>query len=368
MSGHLLLQRRGVMEPIASGEAIPAARRIARAVALASALVIIVDLPAHAAQPPAQAYDQYVGHFGTKNVKPPFITGAISAKYYAAGACPTAAWCEAGDDLLTGGLGKTGLAAAAAPAFANPLAPTPVELRRNAIYTNYRAVLDILAAGGYGSLYGPNVTNAGVVTASEGKIPGWEYITYADDGSGRKNVTLMVQIPDSFNLTSPCIITGTSSGSRGVYGAIGSSGEWGLKQGCAVAYADKGTGNGLHDLMSNSVGLIDGTRTDATTAGENSIFTADVSDADRAAFNAETPNRVAYKHAHSQQNPEQDWGNNTLQAIRLAFYVLNEKYGSTGAMARSRLRSTPRTRSSSPRAFPTVQLPRCKRLSRICRD
>ena len=31
------------------------------------------------------------------------------------------------------------------------------------------------------------------------------------------------------------IVTGTSSGSRGVYGAIGSSGEWGLKNGCALA-------------------------------------------------------------------------------------------------------------------------------------
>ena len=33
----------------------------------------------------------------------------------------------------------------------------------------------------------------------------------------------------------------TSSGSRGVYGAI-STGEWGLKKGCAVAYTDKGAG------------------------------------------------------------------------------------------------------------------------------
>jgi hydroxybutyrate-dimer hydrolase len=36
---------------------------------------------------------------------------------------------------------------------------------------------------------------------------------------------------------------------------------------------------------------------------------------------------VAFKHAHSQQNPEKDWGKVTLQAIEFAFYVLNEKYG-----------------------------------------
>lgn len=314
-----------------------------RVIALTAGTLVALGVPVHAKQPPENAYDHYVGHFGTKNVKPPFITGEIGAKYYPAGACtPVGTWCgPAGDDLLTGGLGKTGLALAA-PAFANPLAPTPTELRRNAIHTNYRAVLDIQAAGGYGTLYGPNVTNAFVVTTSEGKIPGWEYLTYADDGTGRKNATLMVQIPDSFDPKQACIVTATSSGSRGVYGAIGASGEWGLKQGCAVAYTDKGTGNGLHDLMTDSVGLIDGVRTDATTAGDLSIFTADATAAERSAFNAETPNRVAYKHAHSQQNPERDWGNNTLQAIRFAFYVLNEKYGSKGPDGSMRITIDPR--------------------------
>jgi hydroxybutyrate-dimer hydrolase len=312
-----------------------------RAFAFATVGLFTLYVPAHAAQPPENAYDHYVGHFGSKNVKPPYITGEISAKYYAAGTCPTPAWCEAGDDLLTAGLGKTGLQLAAPP-FANPLAPTATELRRNAIHTNYRAVLDISTAGGYGTLYGPNVTNAGVVTASEGKIPGWEYITYADDGTGQKNATLMVQIPDSFDPKKPCIVTATSSGSRGVYGAIGASGEWGLKQGCAVAYTDKGTGNGLHDLMTNNVGLIDGIRTSAAAAGADSIFTADVSDADRTGFNAATPNRVAYKHAHSQQNPEMDWGNNTLQSIRFAFYVLNEKFGTSGPDGSTRIMIDPK--------------------------
>ena len=301
---------------------------------------LALTLPSQAGQPAEQAYDQYIGHFGAKNVKPPYL-GEIRAKYYAAGACPTPVWCEAGDDLLTGGLGKTGLALAA-PAFANPLAPTPAELRRNAIHTNYRAVLDITAAGGYGTLYGPNVTNDGLVTASEGKIPGWEYIAYSDDGSGRKNVTVMVQVPDSFDVKHPCIVTATSSGSRGIYGAIGASGEWGFKEGCAVAYTDKGTGNGLHDLMTNSVGLIDGTRTGAETAGTDSIFTADFSDAEQAAFNDATPDRVAYKHAHSQQNPESRWGQNTLQAIRFAFYALNEIYGKKGPDGSTRVVLNPK--------------------------
>jgi hydroxybutyrate-dimer hydrolase len=278
--------------------------------------------------------DDHLGHFGTHNVKPRFISSPISSLYYGAADCPVLGLScgPSGDDLLTGGLGATGLLLAA-PAFANPLAPSAAELRRNAIHVNYRAVLDILPAGGYGTLYGPNVSNEGIVGTGQGKIAGWEHIAYAGNG----NVTLMVQVPASFDAKRACIVTATSSGSRGVYGAIGASGEWGLKQGCAVAYTDKGTGNGLHDLTTNTVGLIDGVRADAAAAGSASHFTAALSDAERAAFNTATPNRIAYKHAHSQRNPEQDWGKNTLQAIRFAFYVLNEQYGRVGSEGRKRV-------------------------------
>jgi hydroxybutyrate-dimer hydrolase len=277
-----------------------------------TAVFALGALPAHAGQ------DLRVGMANTPNQKPAFL-GTVHAKCYDG----------VTDDLLTAGLGKTGLAGAA-PGFANPLAPTAEELRRRAIWTNYRAVLDITAAGGYGTLYGPNVDKDGNVTVSEGKIAGCEYLAYADYSTGRKNVTLMVQIPDAFDPNHACIITGHSSGSRGVYGAIGTSGEWGLKHGCAVAYDDKGTGNGLHDLETNAVGLIDGTRTTADVAGTASQFTANLTDAERAAFNAAFPDRVAYKHAHSQQNPEADWGTNNLQSIVFAFYELNEQLGTPG--------------------------------------
>lgn len=233
------------------------------------------------------------------------------------------------DDLLTGGLGKTGLLVAAPP-FVDPLHPTPAELRRNAIHTNYRALVDSTVAGGFTVFYGPNIDADGHDTLGEGKVAGREYIAWADDGSGRQNVTLMVQVPDSFRPDAACIVTGTSSGSRGIYGAIGTSGDWGLKRGCAVAYADKGSGNGFHDLMGNLVTARDGTVFDAATDQHEPLFVADVSDEQRATFNAATPNRVAYKHAHSQRNPEKDWGRNTLDAVRFALYVLNERYGKLG--------------------------------------
>jgi len=232
------------------------------------------------------------------------------------------------NDLLTAGLGKTGLAAAV-PTYADPERPTALELRRNAIHANYRAVLDIAANSGYGSLYGPNVDANGVAGSGEGLIAGSEYVAYADDGTGKKNVTLMVQVPASFDPERACIVTGTSSGSRGIYGAIGSSGEWGLKKGCAVAYADKGSGTGLYVFDDDSVNLQNGLRATRTQAGKNAIFAPDLLDADRAAFARDYPNRVAFKHAHSQQNPEKDWGRATLQAVEFAYYVLNERYGAT---------------------------------------
>ncbi|OGB22406.1 MAG: D-(-)-3-hydroxybutyrate oligomer hydrolase [Burkholderiales bacterium RIFCSPLOWO2_02_FULL_57_36] len=229
------------------------------------------------------------------------------------------------DDLLTAGLGKTGLAGPS-PAIADPANPTAAELRRLAIYNNYRALVDITAAGGYGTLYGPNVNQAGIATTSEGLIAGTEHIAYSDDGTGRQNVTMMVQVPVTFDAAKPCIVTGTSSGSRGIYGAIGTSGEWGLKNGCAVAYTDKGTGNGIHDLQNNTVSLQNGVRADAAAAGSASNFTANLTDPQRTAFNAAFPNRFAVKHAHSQQNPEKDWGKWTLQSVEFAFYVLNQKF------------------------------------------
>ena len=249
------------------------------------------------------------------NNRPDFVVGTISVKAYDGNS----------DDLLTAGLGKDGLAGAA-PVFANPAAPTAAELRRNAIYVNYRAIVDVQAAGGYGSLYGPNVDAQGNVTASQGKVPGTEYIAFADDGTGTKNVTVMAQVPDSFDRNNPCIISATSSGSRGIYGGI-SVGEWGLKRGCAVAYTDKGTGAAPHDLDTDTVPLIDGTRADRRGAGKLAQFAAQPGAQSLADFTAAFPHRLAFKHAHSQQNPEADWGKNTLQAIQFALFAINDRFG-----------------------------------------
>ena len=259
---------------------------------------------------------------GVINTKPSYVGTVASIRYDGSS-----------DDLLTAGLGKTGLAGAVAPTTS--ATPTAAELRKLAIYNSYRALLDMTTAGGYGVFYGPNVDAAGVAGTGEGKIAGTEFIAYSDDGTGARNVVLMVQVPDSFNPAQACIITATSSGSRGVYGAI-STGEWGLKRGCAVAYTDKGTGSAPHDLQNDTVALIDGTRGTAAAAGSSAHFKAGLTAAELAAFNAATPNRFAFKHAHSQRNPEKDWGRFTLQAVELAYFVLNEKYSPANTDGRHR--------------------------------
>lgn len=248
-----------------------------------------------------------------QNLKPAFV-GVVSKSSYDG----------VSNDLLTAGLGKTGLAGAS-PTVVNATAPTAAELRTLAIYNNYQALVDITTKGGYGVLYGPNLDINGNSTLGEGKVAGTEYIAYADDGTGKQNVTMMVQIPASFNASKACMVTATSSGSRGVYGAISFAGEWGLKHGCVVAYTDKGTGTGVQDFASDTVNLQNGVRSGTAAAGKNSNFTSELSASETAAFNAATPNRQAVKHAHSQQNPEKDWGRDTLNAVRFAFYVLNEE-------------------------------------------
>ena len=232
------------------------------------------------------------------------------------------------DDLLTAGVGQVGLMNSP-PTAADPENPTPAEIRRATIINQYKALVDLRPKAGYGTLYGPAVPGRFSTPSSDGKVAGKEYIAYADDGSGQKNVTMMVQIPDNFDCANPCILVAPSPGSRGVYGAI-AVGEWGLKNRCVVVYTDKGTGVGVHDLNTDTVNRIDGTRGTIAEVGTNANFIAQgTAEMDLATYNPNYPFRIAYKHAHSQQNPEADWGRDILNGIEFAYYILNiaENFG-----------------------------------------
>ncbi|OKH25183.1 hydrolase [Hydrococcus rivularis NIES-593] len=252
------------------------------------------------------------------NTLPSFVSGSITIHYYDG----------LSDDLLTAGVGQDGLMDAP-PTATDPENPTPAEIRRATIINQYKALVDLRPKAGYGTLYGPAAPDRFSTPSSDGKVAGKEYIAYADDGSGQKNVTMMVQIPDNFDRANPCILVAPSPGSRGVYGAI-AVGEWGLKNRCAVVYTDKGTGIGLHDLNTDTVNRIDGTRGTVAEVGTDANFIAQgTAEIGLATYNARYPFRLAYKHAHSQQNPEANWGRDVLNAIKFAYYILNiaENFG-----------------------------------------
>ena len=85
------------------------------------------------------------------------------------------------NDLLTAGLGASGLGSSTQPSVSSP--PTDEELRRLAIWTNYRALIDPTPGGGYGVLYGPNVDINGHPTGGQGLIAGDETLAYAAENA-----------------------------------------------------------------------------------------------------------------------------------------------------------------------------------------
>jgi hydroxybutyrate-dimer hydrolase len=226
---------------------------------------------------------------------------------------------KAYDGLTTGYL-HTGDAAgmAALIGFTVPAgtAPSPSALRTLQIKGSYLGLADLSPGGGFGTYFGTIDLRAN---------RGDEYTAVSDDGSGRRNVTIAIQIPSHFDPRRPCIISATSSGSRGVYGAAPTTGEWALNKGCAVAYNDKGTGIGAHDLDHDQAYAINGTLVQAGRKVDL-VFNANLLGDNLGAYRITNPNRFALKHAHSKQNPEKDWGRYTLQSIRTAFYVLNKHY------------------------------------------
>lgn len=208
-----------------------------------------------------------------------------------------------GDDLLSAGLGLSGLAGAPAP-FAHPAAPTAAELRRRAIQTSWKGIADLGPLGGFGKVYG-----------AVPSIPGREYQAFAWIPGAQSPHRVLLQVPDQFDRQRRCLVVTASSGSRGVYGAIALAGAWGLPRGCAVAYTDKGTGAGYFDPSDDTGVALDGGRAkrgSATLEFEPAPGTH--------------PDTMAVKHAHSGDNPEADWGRHVLQAARFGLAMLDRAF------------------------------------------
>lgn len=204
-----------------------------------------------------------------------------------------------GDDLLSAGLGLDGLRAAQPPALADPQAPTAAELRRRAVWSNWRGIADLVPGGGFGEVYGALPS-----------VPGREFHALARLPEARQPHRVLLQLPDDFDAGARCLVVTASSGSRGIYGAISLAGGWGLPRGCAVAYTDKGAGTGYFDLAAGEGAGLDG-------------LPSEVPEFDGRGFVSDEP-LVALKHAHSGDHPEADWGRHLRQAAEFALAQLSE--------------------------------------------
>ena len=206
------------------------------------------------------------------------------------------------DDLLMAGLGLAGLRTTRPPAFADAAHPTPAELRRRAIWANWRGIADL------------SVSDASRDVAP---VAGLEYHALATVPGASQPHRVMVQVPDTFDPARPCIVVSAASGSRGIYGAIAVASAWGLPRGCVVACTDKGAGTDYVDLEARSGIGIDGRV---------------VKDPANAAFAVDAPGAggIAIKHAHSGDNPEADWGRHVRQAAEFALKVLADAFPDAG--------------------------------------
>ncbi len=210
-----------------------------------------------------------------------------------------------GDDLLTGGLGLAGLRSVGPPAFADANAPTVEELRRRALWSSWRGIADLAPGGGYGELFG-----------SLAAVPGREFSAYARVPGARQPHRVLAQVPDAFDTGKRCVLVAPSSGSRGIYGAVSVAAAWGLPKGCAVVYTDKGAGSDYFDLDTQQGVAADGRTAGVDAAGELAF----VPDAPTGASG------VAFKHAHSQDNLEADWGRHVKQAAQFALHALDQAH------------------------------------------
>ncbi len=232
-----------------------------------------------------------------------FMLGGVSKLYYDGEF----------NDLAYGGLGLDAIRNGEAPVVSDPLRPSISDLRRLAIYHNIRSLSAMSDNAGYGSLY----ANFDLAASP---VSGYEFIAPLLFDDGQVASVFMLQVPDNFDWDHPCLISAASSASRGIYGAIGVVGLWGLDKGCAVVHSDKGTGTGFYWLSDDQTVDVSG---QINKPNENSHFIVD----NVKQFAQAYPNRVATKHAHSQRNVGRHWGGAVLSSIEYAFELLNSEFG-----------------------------------------
>lgn len=216
------------------------------------------------------------------------------------------------DDLLTAGLGLNGLRGAA-PRMTGTGADDAALLRRLAIHTNYKGLVDLTPTGGF------------EVDATLPDVPGREYQAFVTLPDAAQPVRLLLQLPDAFDPDDPCVVVVPVSGSRGIYGGLPVAGPWALPRGCAVASTDKGAGTDLFDHASATGVAPDGTR-----AGRDAPLGFEPAAVDKPL--------VSVPHAHSGDHPEADWGRHTIESVRFALDMLDRAYPDRAPFRADRVR------------------------------
>ena len=144
-----------------------------------------------------------------------------------------------GDDLLTAASASTACARWRRRRSPIPRIRPPTELRRRAIWSNWRGIADLAPGGGYGSAVRQHAggARARVLRVRDGAGAN---AAASRAGAGARCASIAA---------SAAWWSTASSGSRGIYGAIAVAGAWGLPKGCAVAYTDKGAGTDYSTSM-----------------------------------------------------------------------------------------------------------------------
>lgn len=215
------------------------------------------------------------------------------------------------DDLLSAGLGLSGLQAAAS---ADSTTPDWVTRRRRAIHANWQGIAFLAAP------------DAGLVSALAAAVPGRELHARLPL-AGAPGHRVMLQVPEHFDPRHPRLLVTASSGSRGIFGALPVAGPWGLPRGWAVAYTDKGCGTDWYDVDSGI---------------SSDLLGAPSADPARQVFRPRVdglpPHAVLIPHAHSAGHPEAHWGEYVRQTARFAWTALDALFPAQRPSSASRRR------------------------------
>ncbi|MCG8463816.1 MAG: D-(-)-3-hydroxybutyrate oligomer hydrolase [Xanthomonadales bacterium] len=219
-----------------------------------------------------------------------------------------------GDDLLSAGLGLVGIAGSA-PATSQP--PTAAELRKLALYNGYRALVDLSPSGDF--VNGKRSDGQ----AHLAPIAGTEVLALRQLQALKQASAVLLQIPESFDWEQPCLVAAATSGSRGIYGAVPVIAHWSLARGCATVYTEKGTGNGIYIAEGDWGYSLTGELTSVAQAAFDPLNDEDIAEAQWERYVEDHPQRIAFRHAHSTDNPEAHWGEFVIDAVYFALAELN---------------------------------------------